>query len=172
MRSRHDSTGDRRWHHRSVVPQPRQAVRVLLIDEADRVLLMRIRDDGTNWWWTPGGGVEPGETDEQAAYREIAEETGLTNFALGPCVWKRRHTGTVGGRPFDQQERIYLARVRHFTPHPGSDGPPEHATTDMRWWSVAELEETADRFTPTDLAAHLRALLAVGPPAVPVEVGP
>ena len=132
---------------------------------------MRVHDGGEAWWWTPGGGIEPGETDDQAAHREIAEETGLTSFPLGACVWTRRHTGTLRGRPFDQQERIYLARVPHFAPHPGHDGPPEHETADMRWWSVDELERTRDCVTPPDLAAQLRALLEAGPPAIPIDLG-
>ncbi len=172
MRSRQDSNGARGWHHRSVVPQPRRAVRVLLIDEAGRVLLVRVQDGGAPWWWTPGGGIEPGETDDDAARREIAEETGLTNFVLGPCVWTRRHAGTLRGQPFDQHERIYLARVLHFTPRPGLDGPPEHAATDMRWWSVDELDRTTDRLSPGGLAMHLQALLRVGPPAIPIDPGP
>lgn len=145
---------------------------MLLIDEAERVLLVRVQDGGAPWWWTPGGGIEPGETDDEAAHREIAEETGLTSFALGPCVWTRRHTGTLRGRPFDQQERIYLATVRHFTPRPRPNGPPEHAATDMRWWSVDELDRTTDRLTPGDLPTHLRALLEAGPPAIPIDPGP
>jgi 8-oxo-dGTP pyrophosphatase MutT (NUDIX family) len=42
----------------------RRAARVILIDERGRVLLLRGSDPGRpeagTWWFTPGGGVEPG----------------------------------------------------------------------------------------------------------------
>ncbi|MFI5254247.1 MAG: NUDIX hydrolase [Candidatus Limnocylindrales bacterium] len=150
----------------------RQAVRVLLVDDSERVLLMRVHDGEASCWWTPGGGVEPGETDDEAARREIREETGLTGITLGPCVWTRRHTGILRGRPFDQQERVYFARVPHFTPRPGTGEPAEHAAVDMRWWSVDELDRTTDRLSPGGLSMHLRALLRIGPPATPIDPGP
>lgn len=47
----------------------------VLVVRADRVLLQRRADDGT--WGVPGGRLEPGETLEQTARRELLEETGL-----------------------------------------------------------------------------------------------
>ena len=46
-----------------------------LIFAADRVLLALRRD--IQWWNLPGGGMEPGETVDEAVIREVREETGL-----------------------------------------------------------------------------------------------
>ncbi len=48
---------------------------VIVLDGDGRVLLMRRTDNGR--WGLPGGSLEPGESFEQAARRELAEETGL-----------------------------------------------------------------------------------------------
>lgn len=50
-------------------------VRVLVQDEAGRVLL--VKHTYLEGWWLPGGGVDRGETLEDAAVRELSEETGL-----------------------------------------------------------------------------------------------
>jgi ADP-ribose pyrophosphatase YjhB (NUDIX family) len=54
-------------------------VGALIRDSAGRLLLIqRGHDPGAGLWSLPGGRIEPGETDQQAVVREIAEETGLT----------------------------------------------------------------------------------------------
>ena len=149
----------------------RDAVRVLLLDESERVLLVRFWDGDRSWWCPPGGGRTPGESDEDAARRELREETGLERFNLGPCIWTRRHTGTFRGQPFDQREKIFLARVPGFTPRPADAGSVEHEPEDMRWWSLDELDAAGEQTAPADLSALVRQLLANGPPAVPTAVG-
>ena len=58
--------------------KPRPASRILLTDPAGRVLLFRFTpDDRPPFWCTPGGALDPGESYEQAARRELREETGL-----------------------------------------------------------------------------------------------
>src|SRR5699024_11926419 len=58
----------------------RRAARVVVFDAEGRVLLARGHDadqlDRT-WWFTIGGGIEPGETPRAAAARALAEESGL-----------------------------------------------------------------------------------------------
>jgi 8-oxo-dGTP pyrophosphatase MutT (NUDIX family) len=64
--------------------RPPNAASVALID-GDRVLLIqRARAPWSGMWSLPGGRLEPGETPERAAEREILEEVGLHVFALRP----------------------------------------------------------------------------------------
>lgn len=149
----------------------RQAVRVLLFDEADRVLLVRFWDGDRSWWCTPGGGIEPGETDEAAARREIREELGSESVELGACIWTRRHIGVFRGRPFDQRERIYLGRVASFEPRPSPMALREHGLHDLRWWTLDELADASDEFAPRRLPTLARDIVQAGPPERPIDVG-
>ena len=73
---------------------------------------------GAVWWATPGGALDPGETHEQAAVRELAEEAGLSRPQLGPWVWTREHLLVWAGVFTRQAERYYLIRTPAFEPAP------------------------------------------------------
>ena len=149
----------------------REAVRVLLLDETNRVLLVRFWDGDRSWWCTPGGGVEPGENDQSAAVRELREELGDAPIELGPCIWTRRHVGVFRGDAFDQSERIYLGRVTAFEPRPSPAALLEHGTEDIRWWTADQLASAEAEFAPRRLPVLVRGLLDDGPPSEPVDVG-
>jgi len=70
----------------------RNAVRAIVLTPELKVLLMRVRaPEGGDWFWiTPGGGLEPGETEEVGLRRELKEELGLQRFEIGPLVWMAR----------------------------------------------------------------------------------
>ena len=75
----------------------RVSARVILIDEHSWALLVSSRDpdDGVLVWYTPGGGVDDGESLEAAARREMREELRLEVGPLIGPVWERvfPHTG-------------------------------------------------------------------------------
>jgi len=90
----------------------REAVRAVVLDPADRVLLVRFEfpDAGTRWALL-GGGLEPGESAHDALRRELAEEAGLENIEIGPHIWSRLHIiPFIDGRYDGQREQIHLVR--------------------------------------------------------------
>ncbi len=151
----------------------RPAVRAVVLDDADRILLVRFEWPDKSVWAPPGGGLEPGENDERAIRRELAEESGLLEFALGPCAWKRVHwfRGMAGWG--GQAERHYVIRTRAFEPAPtwGDERLAAEGIAEQRWWSLEELEATDTIFAPRRLPWLVADLIRTGPPAEPFDVG-
>jgi 8-oxo-dGTP pyrophosphatase MutT (NUDIX family) len=144
----------------------RLTARVLLLDPADRILLMKGRlpdnPDGPAFWYSVGGGIEDGETLHEAAAREVIEETGLTDAVLGPTVWRDE----VILRDIDGEERLfkqfYLV-ARTAGGDPSRDGWQAHErrlTDDMRWWTLNELQRTDDAVFPAGMALLLADVVA------------
>ena len=144
----------------------RSAARVVLLDPAGRVYLQHAHDPAApskgSWWELPGGGIEPGETTEEAARRELWEECGIRADEVGPVAWTGRAQFRFAGIDFDQDETVHVARVEE------ADGwNPQHleafeamAFEGARWWQVDELAASGERTIPEDLVDRLRSLPA------------
>jgi len=148
---------------------------VLLLDSRDRILLMFFApgESGRGVWITPGGGLEPGESFEDGAIRELWEETGLRVLELGPCVWHREHRFRFGGRLIEQKERFFIVRVdtHDLGDHLNLDEKEREEITDVRWWSADEIDASDAGFAPRALAELLRPLLTREIPEVPLVIG-
>lgn len=147
----------------------RPAVRALIVDPTDRVLLVRFEfDDIGTVWATPGGGIEPGEETLEALHRELAEEVGLYEPEIGGCVWVRVHTNAMG-RWDGQRDEVYLVRCETFEPNPEMtwDQLRSEGLHEIRWWTLAEMTEATDLFAPRELVEAVTSILSDGPPDEP-----
>lgn len=149
----------------------RKVARVVLLDAQERILLLHGHepdDPADDWWFTPGGGLEGDETREEAALRELVEETGITDVELGPVLWRRTCSFPFAGRRWDQDEWYFLARTTQTgTVAAGLTELERRSVAGARWWTCRELTEAHETVYPTRLAELLRRLLDEGPPARP-----
>jgi 8-oxo-dGTP pyrophosphatase MutT (NUDIX family) len=139
----------------------RTAGRVLLLDPAGRVLLFEGTDPARpqeTFWFTPGGGAEPGESCRCAAVREVAEETGLRldpDDLVGP-VWCRDTLFTFDGASVHAYEEFFVSATDLDAPDMSGFTQLETDTVlGYRWWSEAELRETEAVVFPRGLGGLL-----------------
>nr|WP_280101368.1 NUDIX domain-containing protein [Micromonospora arborensis] len=143
---------------------PRRAARVLLVDAAGQVLLFEGLDParpGHRYWFTPGGGLDPGESPVVGAARELAEETGLRldPAELGEPVWSDTTEFSFDGTWYRQEQDFFLLRVQSWqVDTAGFDAIEQRSIVGHRWWLPAELVASGDRFYPPELPALLTRL--------------
>jgi len=114
--------------------RPWISVDCVIFDDRDRLLLIRRKNDPFKGQYAfPGGFVEIGETTENAALRELKEETGIVaaNLRLigvysDPNRDPRHHTVSIA----------YLGSVRDQTPAAGDDAS---AAEFVENWRTVEL---------------------------------
>jgi 8-oxo-dGTP pyrophosphatase MutT (NUDIX family) len=158
-----------------VNPTIRRTSRVLLVDQSDRLLLFQGQDPSnpTNIYWCPiGGGIEIGESPEDAARREVLEETGLNDFDLGSHIWNRLDKYSFNGTDYEVSETWFLSRVTAFEIDTSAlFGLERSAFLRHHWWTQEELDSTSEVMMPVQLATLFRDLIQNGPPDTPLDFG-
>ncbi|WP_448060663.1 NUDIX hydrolase [Cellulomonas hominis] len=148
----------------------RRAARVILLDPADRVLLVRGHDvdqPERSWWFTVGGGLDDGEDTRTAAVREVLEETGivLDPAALVGPVLTRSAIFDFYAEHCRQDEELFLARLDHEDAagtglsRAGWTSVELDVLDELRWWDLDALAAEPGEVYPDGLAELVRALL-------------
>lgn len=145
----------------------RSAARVILVNDAGRALVMRghdVNQPERSWWFTVGGGIDPGETPEQAALRETREEAGITlapEDLVGPVLTR---TGIFDffAETCRQYEVFYLVRVQDAL-EVNADGwtdAERELLDEMAWLTAAELRAQPLEVFPPELPDVVDQLVA------------
>ncbi|MGI9606130.1 MAG: NUDIX domain-containing protein [Acidimicrobiales bacterium] len=153
----------------------RLTARVVLLDGSDRVFMINSSDPGDSskpaWWEIPGGGVDFGESIAHAAAREIVEETGITEFELGPCIWTQECQFTFAGMWFDTEEYIHVAWCDGGEYKPkGLEFFEALAFRGAHWWEGGALLESTDPLLPPRMREFIEPVLGGVLPATPIDI--
>lgn len=166
----------------SSLPLPHHSVRILLINESNEILLMSADDpsttsaDGTyrgRFWFLIGGEIEPQETLEQAAIRELYEETGLIqqDIVLGPVVWYGAFDLVLSGKLRHLKQRFIVAKTKNSDVHLENLTPNEQKVIQkIDWFSLEKIKNCPDIIYPIVLPQYLPDILAGHYPEHPIEI--
>ncbi|CAN5868892.1 NUDIX hydrolase [soil metagenome] len=143
----------------------RPSARVILIGPDDRTLLFRggdpHRPENGTWWVVPGGGIDQGESPEEAARRELWEETGHVDVSWGGLVAPREVTFTFMEHTFISRESFYLARTTSLeVTSPGFTDLELATVEEHRWCDIAALRGLREPVYPGALPEVLADLCA------------
>ncbi len=135
---------------------------MLLFDESGAVLLIRfvvMRPDGEFLFWAlPGGEIEDGETEIEAAAREVREELGLELNVSGP-VYRDSNQFWHQGEMQDNVDFLFRAECGREAPRLiGFTSDEKEIMREIRWWNEAEIEASEERIFPVHLAERIREL--------------
>nr|WP_194709523.1 NUDIX domain-containing protein [Pantoea agglomerans] len=135
---------------------------MIIVSPDNRVLLFRFchKDGalrGKTYWATPGGGLGKNESFEQAAIRELFEETGLIRTLTGPQIASQNFTMMLpSGETVLAEERFFMIDANTVElDRSGWSSNEQEVIRDYHWWTIEELIHTNETIFPRDLIINI-----------------
>ncbi len=150
----------------------REAVRVLLIHE-DKLLLMKVVLPDRTLWCTIGGGMDKGESLDEAVKRETWEEVGLTDqdVTWSKAVWHGEHVIERYGIDMLHRETFVVGYARNAVINSGGlTAEEKEVVKEFKWWTLAELDSTEEFIVPPSMIEHIKPILRGEIPAMPIKI--
>lgn len=154
----------------------RKSARIVVLDPAGAVLLVRYRDSTPvnpgrpellAYWVPPGGGVDEGESFDRAAMRELEEETGIELSEVGPHIWSRDLQLMHEGELKMHLERYFVAWAKR--PRLLRNRTSEK-TEEIRWWTSHELRESTEIFLPEGFVELVAPVMGGDISSAPIDI--
>lgn len=160
----------------------RNSVRVLLFNQEGALLLMHADDPRTTtlegtylgpFWFPIGGGIESGESVQQAALREVNEETGLApeDIELGPVVWQGAYDFILSGVPTHAKQLFIVAKTdKNAVTLSQLTTEEKKIIKKIAWFTWEQIKNSKEIIYPIGLAELIAPLIAGNYPAEPLEI--
>ena len=155
-------------------------VRVILLNQKDELLLVLIDDPttkskdgsgGSPFWFLVGGGIEKNESMEEAAVREIFEETGVlaANLQMGPAVWFGEFEFILSGTPVLEKQTFFVAKTTQTELSLTNLTESEKGVVRrLEWFSLDRIKNSTEVIFPVDLPEYLPDIIAGNYPQKPL----
>lgn len=137
-----------------------------IIQRADGKVLVGRADRGTfQEWQLPQGGIEKGESEEQALKRELQEETGITRFKIISRTkgeikydWPEQVIANKKGKYIGQQQTYFLVKVDEIAI---SQITPTEELQEFKWVEASEVLSNCSSMRKQVYSLALNELLQV-----------
>ena len=109
---------------------------MFILDDQDRLLLMKRSDNGC--WGLPGGATDPGEVIEDAAKREVLEET---NLEVGEMSLFGVFSGSELYYKYPNGDEVYNVTIMYLSRNWRGEVKLNDEHTEWKWFSVRDIPE-------------------------------